>query len=134
YFVESNAVNLMNVAFMINCDMIGRLDSSKKELTIYSIGSSPLWNKIISKTETGGIKIIKEKDVETGSDQYNFYLKNIPNIFFFTGLHDDYHKPTDDIWKVNFKGEAMIVKYIERFFHKINSSKKFPFSRANTIW
>ena len=134
YFVESNAFNLSKIAFMINCDMIGRLDSTKKALTIYAAGSSPAWDKIISETDSGEIKIVKKNEVESGSDHFSFYEKNIPAVFFFTELHSDYHKPFDDVWKINFIGEAMIVKYIERFFYAVNSSKKLPFSRTSDAW
>jgi aminopeptidase YwaD len=134
YFVESNAIDLSKVAFMMNCDMIGRLDSTKKLLTIYSIGSSPAWKKIVASTDSAGLKINAKEAAESGSDHYSFYEKNIPDVFFFTDLHADYHKPTDDIWKVNFQGEAQIVKYIERFFNAVKGNKKLPFSRTISYW
>jgi len=133
YFVESNAIDLSKVAFMINCDMIGRLDSTKKGLTIYCAGSSPAWAKIIEVTDAAGLKINKKDAVESCSDHYNFYFKNIPVVCFFTGLHSDYHKPSDDVWKVQFNGETQIVKYIERFFNAVKGNKKLPFSRAISI-
>jgi aminopeptidase YwaD len=132
FFVESNALDLSNVAFMLNCDMIGRLDSSKKELTMYSVGSSPNWGKLIDETPADGLKIMKKESVESGSDHYSFYEKNVPDLFFFTELHSDYHKPTDDPEKVNFAGLTTIVKYIERFFGNIKSGKKIPYSRTST--
>lgn len=134
YFVESNAIDLSKVAFMINCDMIGRLDSVKKEFAIYCAGSSPAWAKIIEATDAAGLKINKKDAVESGSDHYNFYLKNIPAVFFFTGFHSDYHKPSDDVWKVKFNGETQIVKYIERFFNAVKGNKKLPFTRTTSTW
>jgi aminopeptidase YwaD len=134
YFVESNAIDLNKVAFMINCDMIGRLDSVKKSVTIYSVGSSPAWKKIIEQTDSAGLRIDDQEAAESGSDHYSFYEKNIPDVFFFTGLHADYHKPTDDVWKVNFYGEAQIVKYIERFFDSVKGNKKLPFQRTISYW
>lgn len=134
YFVESNAIDLSKVAFMMNCDMIGRLDSTKKMLTIYSIGSSPAWKKIVASTDTAGLNINAKEAAESGSDHYSFYEKNIPDVFFFTDLHADYHKPTDDTWKVNFLGEVQIVKYIERFFNAVKGNKKLPFSRTISYW
>jgi aminopeptidase YwaD len=132
FFVETNVIDLSDIAFMLNCDMIGRLDSTKKELTIYSVGSSPAWKKIIDETETNGLKILKKESVESGSDHYSFYEKNIPDVFFFTDLHADYHKPSDDVAKVNFAGLTQIVKYIERFFNNVKSGKKLSFSRSST--
>lgn len=134
FFVESNVIDLSKVAFMLNCDMVGRLDSTKKELTIYSVGSSPLWEKIIDETPANGMKIMKKEACESGSDHYSFYEKNIPDVFFFTELHADYHTPADDVQKINFTGLTQIVKYIERFFSDIKSGKKLPFSRTSTYW
>lgn len=131
YFVESEEANLSDIAFMINCDMIGRLDSIKKQLTIYAVGSSPAWKKIIETTDKQGLSIIEKIQVGSGSDHYNFYTKNIPVVFFFTELHGDYHKTTDDSWKINYNGEAEIIKYIERFFETIQGNKKLPFQRSN---
>jgi aminopeptidase YwaD len=134
YFVESNAIDLTKVAFMINCDMIGRLDSAKKEFTIYSVGSSPAWKKIIEETDSAGLVVNDKEAAESGSDHYSFYEKNIADVFFFTELHSDYHKPSDDIGKVNFNGEAQIVKYIERFFNSVKGNKKLPFQRTISYW
>ena len=44
------------------------------------------------------------------SDHYNFALQNIPSVFFFNGTHDDYHRPTDTIDKINFEKMAKIAK------------------------
>ena len=134
YFVESEEANLSDIAFMINCDMIGRLDSIKKQLTIYAVGSSPAWKKIIETTDKQGLSIIEKIQVGSGSDHYNFYSKNIPVVFFFTELHGDYHKTTDDSWKINYNGEAEIIKYIERFFETIQGNKKLPFQRSNIYY
>jgi len=134
YFVESNAIDLSKVAFMMNCDMVGRLDSVKKKVIIYSIGSSPVWKKILASTDSASLKIDAKEAAESGSDHYSFYEKNIPDVFFFTDLHADYHKPTDDSWKINFAGEAHIVKYIERFFNAVKGNKKLPFSRTISYW
>ncbi|HNW97077.1 MAG TPA: M28 family peptidase [Bacteroidales bacterium] len=134
FFTESNIIDLNKVAFMINCDMVGRLDSIKKSLTIYSVGSSPAWKKIIENTKPEGLVINAKEAAESGSDHYSFYKKNIPDVFFFTELHSDYHKPGDDVNKVNFTGLTQIVKYIERFINNINSGKKLPFSRTTTYW
>ena len=46
------------------------------------------------------------------SDHTSFYLKNIPVLFYFTGIHQDYHKPTDDADKINYTGEMNLLKHI----------------------
>lgn len=134
YFVQSNAIDLSNVAFMINLDMVGRLDSAKKQLTIYSFGTSPAWKKIESATDSAGLKILEKKECHAGSDHYSFYAENIPDVFFFTELHKDYHKPSDDANKINYAGLTEIVKYIERFVGSVKSGKKLPFTRVEYVY
>jgi S1-C subfamily serine protease len=57
-------------------------------------------------------------------------LKNIPVLFFFTGTHKDYHKPTDDIEKINFTGELQVIKYIYHVVEETNKLNKLAFSKT----
>lgn len=134
YFTKSNIIDLSSVAFMVNLDMIGRLDSIKNQLTIYSVGTSPAWKKIINVTDSADLKIIEKKECQAGSDHYSFYVKNIPVVFFFTEIHQDYHKPFDDAKKINYPGLVQIIKYVERFVNSVKSGKKLPFSRVEYVY
>jgi hypothetical protein len=132
YFVEHPTINLMNVNYMINMDMVGRLNDSSKVLTVGGYGTSPEWAALIS---TGGKKfpfVIKIDSSGTGpSDHTSFYRKDIPVLFFFTGLHPDYHKPTDDFDKINYTGELGIVNYIYSLIEKENKQKqKLAFTKT----
>jgi C-terminal processing protease CtpA/Prc len=65
------------------------------------------------------------------SDHTSFYRKDIPVLFFFTGLHADYHKPTDDFDKINYKGELEVVNYIYSIIEKENKAKqKLAFTKT----
>ena len=64
------------------------------------------------------------------SDHTSFYLKNIPVLFFFTGTHKDYHKPTDDVEKINFTGELQVIKYIYNVIEETNEHGKIAFSKT----
>ena len=64
------------------------------------------------------------------SDHTSFYLKDIPVLFFFTGTHKDYHKPTDDIEKINFTGELQIIKYMYHIIEETNKMGKLAFSKT----
>ena len=64
------------------------------------------------------------------SDHTSFYLKNIPVLFFFTGTHKDYHKPTDDVEKINFTGELEVIKYIYHVIEETNKMGKLAFSKT----
>lgn len=111
YFVEHSPIDLKKINFMINMDMIGRLNDSTHGLTIGGYGTSPEWGKIIS-VNNDYFKIKVDSAGSGPSDHTSFYRKDIPVLFFFTGTHSDYHKPTDDANKINYAGEAKIVDYM----------------------
>lgn len=60
------------------------------------------------------------------SDHSSFYGKQIPVLFFWTGTHEDYHKPSDTADKINFEGEARIVSFVERIVRDLDKSDKRP--------
>jgi aminopeptidase YwaD len=125
YFVENPTVDLGNVNYMINMDMVGRLNDSTKSLTIGGFGTSPEWGSLIKLNDKKSPFTIKIDSSGTGpSDHTSFYRKEIPVLFFFTGLHSDYHKPTDDYDKINYLGELTIVKYIYSLLEKQEENKK----------
>jgi aminopeptidase YwaD len=125
YFVEHPTVNLSNVNYMINMDMVGRLNDSTKVLTVGGYGTSPEWSSLININNKKSSFVIKIDSSGTGpSDHTSFYRKNIPVLFFFTGLHADYHRPTDDFDKINYKGELDIVNYIYSLIEKENKQKQ----------
>ncbi len=124
YFTNSPTINLSSVAYMINMDMIGRLSDSTHGLTIGGYGTSPAWGQTFSaKDKYFSIKF--DSTGEGPSDHTSFYKKDIPVLFFFTGLHTDYHKPSDDADKINYTGELMVLKYIFKAI-EINDKKGKP--------
>jgi membrane-associated protease RseP (regulator of RpoE activity) len=105
---------------MINMDMIGRLNDSTKKMIVYGVGTSPVFVPLLDSIASD-LRIKKDSAGVGPSDQTSFYLRNLPVLHFFTGQHSDYHKPTDDVEKINFEGEvqvlAYITKLIEHTFH-----------------
>jgi aminopeptidase YwaD len=125
YFVENPTIDLAHVNYMINMDMVGRLNDSTKVLTVGGYGTTPEWPLLISTTDKRTPFIIKIDSSGTGpSDHTSFYRKDIPVLFFFTGLHPDYHKPSDDFDKINYKSELNIVNYIYSIIEKENKKKQ----------
>ena len=116
YFTQNPTVNLGAVNFMINMDMVGRLVDSSKTLTIGGFGTSPTWGELYSRQGKEALfpaAAYRFDSSGTGpSDHTSFYVKNIPVLFYFTGLHTDYHKPSDDADKINYNGQAAIVRHI----------------------
>jgi aminopeptidase YwaD len=137
YFVENPTIDLKAVSYMINMDMVGRLNDSTKVLTVGGIGTSPVWGELfpaIPVVETKKSKqpfIFKYDSSGTGpSDHTSFYRKDIPVLFYFTGLHTDYHKPSDDADKINYNGELAIIQNIYGVVESLNSRHKLAFTKT----
>ncbi len=125
FFTENPTISLPTVNYMINMDMIGRLDETKKTLTIGGYGSSPQWATVISKQDKKNPFIIHLDSSGSGpSDHTSFYRKDIPVLFFFTGAHEDYHRPSDDAASINYRGTMYIVNYIADLITKLNKSNQ----------
>jgi len=129
WFVKHPTVDIKTVNYMINLDMVGRLGTEKK-LMIYGTGTSPIWNNELDKTTKGKFHLIKKESGIGPSDHTSFYLQDIPVLHFFTGQHEDYHKPTDDADKVNYDGITSIVNLIYNIISDLNSTKKLTFTRT----
>ena len=111
HFVNNSVINLENVAAMLNMDMIGRLKDSS--LTVGGTGTSPLFEPLLDSLQNvHKLKISYSKEGFGPSDHSSFYIKDIPVLFFFTGAHEDYHKPSDDWEKINPAGEQKILELI----------------------
>jgi len=131
YFVENPTIALSTVNYMINMDMVGRLNDSSKVLTIGGYGTSPTWNKVITSKNINAGLVIKTDSSGTGpSDHTSFYRKDIPVLFYFTGLHADYHKPSDDADKINYQGEAIILDQIRSVIESLDGEKKLAFLKT----
>jgi hypothetical protein len=132
YFTEHPPFDLTTADFMINMDMIGRLDPKTKNLLINGTGTSPVWEPLLKKIDTGDLKITTDSSGTGPSDHTSFYLKNVPVLHFFTGSHSDYHKPSDDVEKINAQGEAEVLKIIIRVIESLDSEPKLTFLRTKT--
>jgi hypothetical protein len=129
HFVEHPTVMLKDINYMINMDMIGRLNDTARIVHIGGYGSSPAWGPVFS--SLGPDKNFMNKFDSSGSgpsDHTSFTGKNIPVLFFFTGIHSDYHKPTDDADKLNITGEYRILKYVYRVIEKADKMGKLTFA------
>ena len=125
YFTEHPTIDLATVNYMINMDMVGRLNDSTHILTVGGYGTSPQWATVINTQDKKlpfGIKI--DSSGSGPSDHTSFYRKDIPVLFFFTGQHKDYHRPTDDADRINYTGELQVINYIESIIDKLNKQNQ----------
>lgn len=123
---------LAQVNYVLNIDMLGRLDSTKRVLAINGVGTSPQFPKTVKllKLDTAKIRITTTESGNGPSDHASFYLENIPVVHFFTGQHDDYHKPSDDEEKINYSGMKVSLDAIQQFIAINNKAKKLPFTKT----
>ncbi|MFO0414992.1 MAG: M20/M25/M40 family metallo-hydrolase [Bacteroidota bacterium] len=130
YFTENLSVPLSEINYMINLDMIGRLNDSTRTLTIGGVGTSPSWGQLIYAEKKLPFKIKTDSSGTGPSDHTSFYRKGIPVLFFFTGLHNDYHRPEDDPEKINYKGQLDIVNYICRLINRSSKEERLVFTKT----
>jgi len=130
YFTNSKLFGKLNIVSMINMDMIGRMENDK--LVINGTGTSSDWVKTLDGINKNYNFIMSYIPDGFGpSDQSSFYAKNIPVLFFFTGLHTDYHKPADTYDKINTAGEEKVAKYVYDLVYEIaNADKKPEFTKV----
>ncbi len=129
YYTEHPTVDFSKTNYMINMDMVGRLNDSTHGLTIGGYGTSPVWGEQLT-TKDKYLKINFDSSGSGPSDHTSFYRKDIPVLFFFTGSHSDYHKPGDDAAKINYAGELILLKYIYGVIDKTNKKGKLPFTKT----
>lgn len=133
-FVKEQKLDSTTIAYMINMDMVGRLNDSTHALTVGGVGTSPVWTKVIDKSNPA-FKIVYDSSGVGPSDHTSFYYQGIPVLFFFTGLHTDYHKPSDDADKINYEGEASVMDYVYEVVGKMNKESKplFTPTKQSTV-
>ena len=129
YFVEHPTIPLSKINYMINMDMVGKLNK-EKSLVINGAGTSPVWKPAFKKLNTDGIQEITTDSGIGPSDQTPFYLNDIPAIHFFTGNHEHYHKPTDDVEIVNFEGIYSVARYILDLMNLLEDEGKIAFTKT----
>jgi hypothetical protein len=154
YYVNHPVVPLANTVAMINMDMIGRL--KERKLIVGGVGTASEWRSMIDTDNATGalvasntvsampgpvnseskpvgslnpgknFELTLNEDGFGPSDHSSFYAKQIPVLFFWTGTHNDYHKPSDTAEKINYEGEARIVSFVDRVVLDIDKSDKRP--------
>jgi hypothetical protein len=127
YFTEHPAIDLSRVNYMINLDMIGRLDPVTHSLAVSGSGTSAVWESLLKSLSGDKVQIKTDSSGMGPSDHTSFYLKNIPVLHFFTGSHSDYHKPSDDWDKINYPGEVDVLDVIIRLIDQLDAGAKLTF-------
>src|SRR5204862_998447 len=118
------------VVAMINFDMVGRMRHDS--LIVYGVRTATELPALLDSANASiGLHVVGIGDGFGPSDQSSFYAKNIPVLHFFTNLHEDYHRATDDIDKIEAEGEAHVVDVAARVVHAVADRRsRLTFVRA----
>jgi hypothetical protein len=128
-FVNQPDQSLAAVNYMINMDMVGRLNADKV-LAVNGVGTSPVWKEVLDLLSGEGFQFKTSESGIGPSDHTSFYLKDIPVLHFFTGQHGDYHKPSDDAEKVNFEGVKEVGDLIIKLIRQLPANERLEFSKT----
>jgi hypothetical protein len=138
YYCEHPVFPNEKTAFMLNMDMIGRMISTedksksgevvkKDRLVVYGTGTSTgLADCVQEMNQKFDFKLMTIPGGSGPSDHTSFYNKKIPVLFFFTGTHKDYHRPTDTPDRINTEGLLKVVAYVETLANHYATVKARP--------
>jgi len=129
YWTNHPTFPLRGIEYMINSDMVGRLRDNRLQLS--GTGTAVEWNEILD-TRVHGLDIKKDPAGVGPSDQTSFYYKDIPVLHLFTGTHNDYHKPTDDADKINYKGMAKLASLVYTITARSANYEGLSFQRTTS--
>jgi hypothetical protein len=122
HFIKNCPLDPKTISQMINIDMVGRLSDSDS-LTVYATSSASEWGTIINDLPKTGINIKNVAETFPRSDHAAFIDAGIPAIMLHTGIHEDYHLPSDDFEKIDGPGLVKITEVVLQILQNLN---KFP--------
>lgn len=122
YYVNHPLLPLANTVAMINMDMIGRMKD--RRLVVGGVGTAKEWRDIMATDTEKPFQLTLNEDGFGPSDHSSFYAKQIPVLFFWTGTHNDYHKPSDTFEKINYDDEVLILKMVARIVNQLDAADK----------
>ena len=126
-------VNNNNIVYMLNMDMVGRLGCQGDTISALGVASSVMWNQILDSIKHPGFSIKKINGAPAFSDHAPFLKKEIPVIYFTTGLNPQYHTPQDDVGLINFKGMVELESYMQEFIKATEELPEIPFQKVHTL-
>ena len=128
YFVKNATIDTDSINYMLNMDMVGRLKADST-LAVYGTGTSPIFKHVVTATNDN-FKIVEHESGVGPSDHTSFYLNDIPVLHFFTGQHEDYHKPSDDSDKLNYAGMDLISDFIYNIITDLDDNGEIAFRKT----
>ena len=117
YYAREPTIPLERTVAMLNLDMVGRLGSG--QLIVYGVDTAAEWEELVSETAAElGLEVAFNGSGYGPSDHTSFYSQDIPVLHFFTNVHSEYHKPSDDWELIDVEGlfsvSALVAGIAER--------------------
>jgi hypothetical protein len=131
HYAKQPTVPLRRIAAYLNFDMVGRL--SQNTLIVQGTGSSPVWEPLVAQANRNlkdSLKLVFQADPYQPTDILSFYPQGVPVLSFFTGGHGDYHKPSDDVEKINFAGLTQITQLAYQVAQKVAVADSLPYRQV----
>lgn len=125
HYCKNPLFPLKDTVAMFNMDMVGRMRDDK--LIVYGTGTAKNFEALVKEVgEDHGLKLALKPEGMGPSDHQEFFMKKIPVLHLFTDTHRDYHRPTDDVDKINVQGMDRTVDFLEDIVLKTLDSKDRP--------
>ncbi len=112
HFARNMTIDSSKVRMMVNMDMVGRLKDQENGLAVLGTGTTDAFGTYFDSLKTD-VKITQKKAGQGPSDHTAFYNRGIPVMMFFTGPHEDYHKPTDTYDKIDYDGLVKVGNIVQ---------------------
>jgi hypothetical protein len=124
-FVTSPPMPIDQIAAYLNFDMVGRMQDNR--LIVQAAGTSPSWGRLLERANVAaGFDLAVQPDPYQPSDVASFNLAGVPSLFFFTGSHVDYHKPSDTAEKINYEDLDRIVTMAASLVRTVADTDEAP--------
>ncbi|HLF84157.1 MAG TPA: M28 family peptidase [Blastocatellia bacterium] len=142
-YTKNPVIPLATTVAMLNMDMIGRLRNGS--LFVGGVGTSPAWKPLLEKlngaaqatasaagnASSSRFQLGFGEDGFGPSDHQSFYVRDVPVLFFFTGTHDDYHKPSDTADKINGEGLKQVAEFVREIAVSVaNEPQRIAFTKV----
>lgn len=127
WWMQHPTVPRERLRFMVNFDMVGRLDPAKPTLQLGAYGAPKAAFERAKALAPAGLDVQGGDGLPAGgSDHMSFAAQRIPTFFFFTGLHADYHRPSDTAEKINTEGMATLATFAVSVVKDLAAAPQVP--------
>lgn len=128
HWVENPTIPLQRVKLAFNMDMLGRMKDNR--LTVYGVRTGAGFRQMVTRRNAEQLLLDFDWSENADSDHYSFYEKRIPYLMLFTGLHADYHRPSDDVERLNVQGLEQAARMLTALVFDAAYAPSLPPFRA----